>query len=214
MFTPQSARIGFGLDIFRAQLVARFGLNHQQVVRRFGHEVRHVLRLLHAQLVKQLELPFDRLEPLVSIALPPLIPNKKTSAQNDEKQVNRALSAFLLNTVSDITSRSAARGGMFSGKVPPMRRMASQPKPFHVCRRLVAQFQAAGLDGEILRSMGNFGFAWIAVLGDEVAGEAGELVPPAVIAASPPVAPRAQKPCRPPPPANPPARPPARRRRC
>jgi hypothetical protein len=41
--------------------------------------------------------------------LPPLIPNKKTSAQNDEKQVNRALSAFLLNTVLDITSKSAAR---------------------------------------------------------------------------------------------------------
>lgn len=41
--------------------------------------------------------------------LPPLLPNKKSSQQNAEKQVNRALSAFLLHAKLGISARAAAR---------------------------------------------------------------------------------------------------------
>ena len=41
--------------------------------------------------------------------LPPLVPNKKPAQQNAEKQVNRALSAFLLHAKLDISARAAAK---------------------------------------------------------------------------------------------------------
>ena len=41
--------------------------------------------------------------------LPPLVPNKKPAAENAEKQVNRALSAFLLHTVLDVSVVKAAK---------------------------------------------------------------------------------------------------------
>ena len=41
--------------------------------------------------------------------LPPLVPNKKTAQQNAEKQVNRALSAFLLHAKLGISAHAAAK---------------------------------------------------------------------------------------------------------
>jgi hypothetical protein len=50
------------------------------------------------------------------------------------------------------------------------------PATSHIGRQLVGQFLTAGLDSEVLLGLGNFWFTRIAVLGNEVAGEAGELV--------------------------------------
>ena len=52
----------------------------------------------------------------------------------------------------------------------------TQLKSFHVGSGLVAQLLATGLYREVLLGVGNLGFAWIAILGDEVTSEAGEVV--------------------------------------
>lgn len=55
-------------------------------------------------------------------------------------------------------------------------RLLTQLQPFEVGGRLVGEFLAASLDGEVFLRLGDLGFAWVPVLGDEVAGEAGEVV--------------------------------------
>ena len=54
--------------------------------------------------------------------------------------------------------------------------LLAQFQPLHVGGGLIAQLLAARLDCEILLRMRDLGFARVAILGDQVAGEAGEVV--------------------------------------
>ena len=68
-----------------------------------------------------------------------------------------------------ILCRARERLELFTG-------LLAQIKPLHVGGSLVAKFLPPGLDCEVFLGMGNFRFARVAVLGDEVAGEAGKVV--------------------------------------
>lgn len=53
--------------------------------------------------------------------------------------------------------------------------VAAQVEPFAVGGQSVGKFLAPGLDGEIFLGVGDLGFSRVAVLGNQVAGEAGEV---------------------------------------
>ena len=55
-------------------------------------------------------------------------------------------------------------------------RLLAQFQPLQVGGQGVGQLLPAGLDGEVLLGVGDLGLARVAVLGDQVAGEAGEVV--------------------------------------
>jgi hypothetical protein len=50
-----------------------------------------------------------------------------------------------------------------------------QLQTFHVPLTRIADLLPAGLNGEVLLGQGNLGLARLAILGDQVAGEAGEM---------------------------------------
>ena len=65
---------------------------------------------------------------------------------------------------------STGKGLELLGGLPP------QFQPFEVGRQLVGQLLPTGLDGEILLGRGNLRLPRVAVLGNQIAGEAGKLV--------------------------------------
>ena len=52
----------------------------------------------------------------------------------------------------------------------------SQFQSFEVGRQLVREFLTTGLDSKVFLCLGDFGFARVTVLGDQVTGEAGQVV--------------------------------------